>query len=302
VRIAVTGSRGQVARALVERAPTLGAEVVACGRPQLDLLELTTIESALRAARPDVVVSAAAYTAVDRAESEPELAHAINGPGAGGVAAAAAALGVPVVHLSTDYVFAGDLERPYHENDATGPLCAYGRSKLAGELAVAAAHPDHVILRTAWVYSPFGSNFVKTMLRLSHTRDVIEVVADQHGSPTSALDLAGGIITVCRNLLAQRGERLRGVFHMAAADFTTWAGFAEAIFAASVACGGPPTRVKPIPTSAYPTAARRPANSRLDCVKLERVHGIALPDWRRSTEACVTRLIEADAAQSEQRS
>ncbi len=303
MRIAVTGSRGQVARALVERAPTLGAEVVACGRPQLDLLELTTIEPALRAARPDVVVSAAAYTAVDRAESEPELAHAINGLGAGAVAAAAAALGVPVVHLSTDYVFAGDLDRPYHENDATGPLCAYGRSKLAGELAVAAAHPDHVILRTAWVYSPFGSNFVKTMLRLSHTRDMIEVVADQHGSPTSALDLAGGIITVCRNLLAQRGaEQLRGVFHMAAAGYTTWAGFAEAIFAASVACGGPSARVEPIPTSAYPTAARRPANSRLDCVKLERVHGIALPDWRRSTEACVTRLIQAEAAQSEQRS
>ena len=152
----MTGSRGQVVGALVARAPALGAEVVACGRPQLDLLELTTIEPALRAARPDVVVSAAAYTAVDRAESEPELAHAINGLGTGAVAAAAAALGIPVVHLSTDYVFAGDLDRRYIEDDATGPLCAYGRSKLAGELAVAAAHPDHVILRTAWVYSPFG--------------------------------------------------------------------------------------------------------------------------------------------------
>jgi dTDP-4-dehydrorhamnose reductase len=298
VRLVVTGSRGQVARALVERAPGLDAEVVTCGRPELDLLDLTTIEPALRAARPNVVVSAAAYTAVDKAESEPELAHAINARGAEAVAAAAAALGVPVVHLSTDYVFGGDLDRPYREDDATGPLGAYGRTKLAGELAVATAHPDHVILRTAWVYSPFGGNFVSTMLRLSRSRDVVTVVADQHGSPTSALDLAGGIITVCRNLVAQRrNERLRGVFHMAAAGYTTWAGFAEAIFAASASCGGPSARVEPIPTSAYPTAARRPANSRLDCAKLERVHGIALPEWRRSTEACVARLIEAELEQ-----
>jgi dTDP-4-dehydrorhamnose reductase len=293
LRIAVTGTQGQVAQALRERGAGYGAEVVTLGRPDLDLMDPATVAPVLRAARPDIVVNAAAYTAVDRAESEPEVAEAVNGRGAGAVAAAAVALGVPIVHLSTDYVFAGDLDRPYREDDPTSPTGAYGRSKLAGEAAVAATAKNHVILRTAWVYSPFGANFVKTMLRLAGTREVVTVVADQHGSPTSALDIADGIVAVCRNLAERPNDaRLRGVFHMAGTGYTTWAGFACAVFEAAAAHGGPSARVDPIPTSAYPTAAKRPANSRLDCGKLRALHGIALPNWRTSTTACVARLLD----------
>jgi dTDP-4-dehydrorhamnose reductase len=293
VRIAVTGRTGQVAQALLERGPAAGCEVVAVGRPQLDLAASETIEPALRAAAPDVVVSAAAYTAVDKAESEPELAYAMNARAAGAVAAAAATLGVPLVHLSTDYVFSGDLERPYREDDLTGPVGAYGRSKLAGEAEVAAATPHHVILRIAWVYSPFGANFVRTMLRLAQTRDVVEVVADQHGSPTSALDIADGILRVCRNLQERQDAALYGVFHMAGSGYTTWAALAKAIFTISREHGGPSARVEPISTSAYPTLAKRPVNSRLDCAKLRAVHGIAMPEWHHSLAACVARLTAA---------
>jgi dTDP-4-dehydrorhamnose reductase len=197
------------------------------------------------------------------------------------------------VHLSTDYVFSGDLDRPYREDDLTGPVGAYGRSKLAGEVEVAAATPNHVILRTAWVYSPFGANFVRTMLRLAQTRDVVGVVADQHGSPTSALDIADGILRVCLNLQERDDAGLYGVFHMAGSGYTTWADFAEAIFTMSRGHGGPSARVEPISTSAYPTPAKRPGNSRLDCEKLRAVHGITMPEWQHSVAACVARLIAA---------
>lgn len=293
MRIAVTGRSGQVAQALVERGPVLGVDVVTAGRPELDLTQFATIEPALRAAAPDVIVSAAAYTAVDKAESEPELADTVNAKGAGAVAAAAAVLGLPIVHLSTDYVFSGDLDRPYREDDATAPAGAYGRSKLAGEAEVAAATPRHVILRTAWVYSPFGVNFVRTMLRLAQTRDAVAVVADQQGSPTSAHDIADALVKVCRNLESGQAAGLYGVFHMAGAGYTTWAGFAEEIFDASRIRGGPAARVEPIETAAYPTPAKRPANSRLDCSKLRAVHGVALPDWRGSLVPCVSRLVAA---------
>ena len=291
MRIAVTGRIGQVVQALLERGPALGVKVVAVGRPELNLADLATIEPALRATAPDVVVSAAAYTAVDRAETEPELAQAVNARGAGAVAIAAAGLGVPVVHLSTDYVFSGELDRPYREDDQTGPTGAYGRSKLAGEAEVAAATARHVILRTSWVYSPFGANFVRTMLRLAQTREAVAVVADQHGSPTSAHDIADAVLRVCRNISERDGAGLYGTFHMAGTGYTTWAGFAEAIFAASRSQGGPAARVQPIPTAAYPTPARRPANSRLDCTKLRAVHGVALPKWEPSVARCVSRLV-----------
>ena len=293
IRIAVTGREGQVVQSLLERASHHGVAVVAVGRPALDLARPETVLPALRDAAPDLVVSAAAYTAVDKAESEPELAEAINGAGAGGVAAAAATLGVPVVHLSTDYVFDGALDRPYREDDPTGPIGAYGRSKLSGERAVAAANPDHAILRTAWVYSPFGANFVKTMLRVAATRDELTVVADQQGCPTAALDIADAVIAVGRNLLASRDERLRGVFHMTGAGATNWAEFARTIFEISARRGGPEARVRPITTAEYPTPARRPANSRLDGTKLTQVHGVTLPDWRLSTESCIARLLGA---------
>lgn len=292
LRIAVTGWTGQVVRAMLERVPA-GVEVVALRRPDLDLAIPKMIAPALRAARPHVIVNAAAYTAVDQAESEPDLAMRVNGEAAGEAARAAAALGVPVIQISTDYVFDGALDRPYREDDATGPISAYGASKLAGERAVAAASDNHAILRTAWIYSPFGKNFVKTMLRLAETSDEVGVVADQHGCPTSALDIADAVLEVARNLVARpQDETLRGIFHMSAAGEAVWADVAEAIFADRERLGGKPVAVKRIATTDYPTPARRPANSRLDCGKLAARHGVTLPAWRGSLATCVERLLK----------
>jgi dTDP-4-dehydrorhamnose reductase len=292
MRIAVTGTDGQVAQALRERASAHQVEVLAVGRPLLDLTRPETVLGSLREVRPDAVINAAAYTAVDRAETEPDLADAVNRRGAGAVAEAARVLGVPVCHLSTDYVFDGALDRSYRETDPVGPVGAYGRSKLAGEEAVAATSPDHAILRTAWVYSPFGSNFIKTMLRLAATRDEVWVVADQQGTPTSALDIADGLIAVARNLAGSSDRGLRGTFHMSGSGETaSWADFAEAIFAASAEAGGPSAHVRRITSAEYPTPARRPANSRLDCAKLASVHGIVLPPWPGAVRACVVRLV-----------
>jgi dTDP-4-dehydrorhamnose reductase len=292
MRIAVTGSLGQVATALVERARAASAvEVAALGRPALDLLSRDSVLDTLLAARPDAIVNAAAYTAVDKAESEPGLAMRVNGDGAGHVAEAAARLGVPLVHLSTDYVFDGRLDRPYREDDATGPTGAYGRSKLEGERQVAGRSANSAILRTAWVYSPFGANFVRTMLRLAETREEIGVVADQRGNPTSALDIADALIAIARRLSADSSHDLRGVFHMTGSGEATWADFAENIFAEAATRGRRATRVRRIAAADYPTPAKRPANSRLDNAKLARAHGVALPDWRPSLSIVCSRLI-----------
>lgn len=295
LRIVVTGREGQVARALAERGRALGIEVVPVGRPMLDLAAPATILPALAAAAPQVIVNAAAYTAVDKAESEPELAHAVNAAGAGAVAAAAARLGVPVVHLSTDYVFDGHIGRPHREEDAPAPVNVYGRSKLAGEAAVAAAAADHAILRVAWVYSPFGRNFVRTMLALAASRDVVRVVADQRGAPTSALAIADGVIALARNLVARPGDRaLHGLFHMSAAGDATWADLAEAVFAESATRGGPSARVERIGTADYPTPAARAPDTRLDCSRIEAVHGVALPHWRISLAEVVARCLAGE--------
>ena len=291
MRIAVTGRTGQVATSLLERGQAAGHEVIALGRPELDLADPASVLRALEAVAPDAIVSAAAYTAVDKAEIERELASAINGRGAGAVADAACAIGVPLIHLSTDYVFDGRLDRPYVETDATGPTGVYGASKLAGEQAVLAAQGGNsAVLRVAWVYSPFGANFVKTMLRLARDREMVSVVADQVGNPTSALDIADGILKVAENLVADADPGLRGVFHMTASGEASWADFAERIFAASVANGGPSAGVKRVTTAEYPTLAARPANSRLDCGKIARIHGVALPSWRRALETVAARL------------
>jgi len=294
MRIAVSGRTGQVVTSLIERGALRGHEIVALGRPELDLAE--TSGSAMRAllasAAPDAVVSAAAFTAVDRAESEPDAAFAVNAEGPGRLAEAAAALNLPVVHLSTDYVFSGEGAQAWREDDPTGPQGVYGASKLAGEQAVLAAHPHAAILRTAWVYSPFGANFVRTMLRLAEAREEVAVVADQRGNPTSALDIADGTLAVAANLAHGHDPALAGVFHMAGAGDVSWAGFAEAIFAESARRGGPTARVRPIATAEYPTPARRPGNSRLDCAKIARIHGVRLPDWRSSLPVVIERLLE----------
>lgn len=295
MRIVVTGREGQVVRSLRERASE-NVEIVCLARPELDLSgDGDQIASAVTSARPDVIVSAAAYTQVDKAESEPAAAFAINERGPRAVAIAARECGVPLIHLSTDYVFDGTKLSPYVEEDPTHPTSVYGASKLAGEKAVLAEHANSAVLRTAWVYSPFGANFVKTMVRLAAERDEIGVVADQRGNPTSALDIADGVLAVAANLC--RGDEVahRGIFHMTAAGDASWAEFAEAIFGASVANGGPTAEVRHIGTADYPTAARRPANSRLDCGKLARMHDVRLPDWRQSMTNIVKRLLDASA-------
>lgn len=269
MRLAVTGKNGQVVSALLARA-NIDLQIIALGRPELDLLHPETVLRALHDAKPDAVVSAAAYTAVDKAESEPDAAYAINRYGAKAVAEAAKSLGLPVIHLSTDYVFDGAKDGAYQENDPTGPTSVYGRSKLDGETAINESNANHAILRTAWVYSQYGNNFVKTMLRLAETKDEINVVADQFGCPTSANDIAQAIIVIAKRLVEDPSPDLRGVFHLSGSGETTWAGFAKQIFAFSMAEGGKPMTVNAIKTAQYPTPAKRPANSRLDCSKLEK--------------------------------
>jgi len=290
MKLLVTGREGQVARSLAERGAKYGAEVVLVGRPELDLVDPVSVQATVDRHAPDIVVSAGAYTAVDKAESEPELARLVNAGGAGHLARAAAAAGIPIIHLSTDYVFDGSGERPWRETDATAPLGVYGRTKLDGERQVADATSFHVILRTAWVYSPFGNNFVKTMLRLAETRDEVSVVADQIGNPTSALDIADAVLRVAANLQNDPSPARTGLFHMAGTGSTSWAGFAEHVFACQRELGRPAAKVRPIGTADYPTPAMRPANSRLDCTKLAECHGITLPPWQASVREVVGRL------------
>ncbi|WP_185985557.1 dTDP-4-dehydrorhamnose reductase [Aureimonas mangrovi] len=290
MKLFVTGREGQVAQALAQYAGD-DVTVMCIGRPELDLGEPETIRRAIATHKPDVVVNPAAYTAVDKAESERDLAFAINRDGAGHVAAAAADLGLPVIHFSTDYVFAGDKTAPYTETDPTDPQGVYGASKLAGEKAVEAANPAHVILRTAWVYAPWGHNFARTMLRLAMDRDLVRVVADQQGTPTYAPDIAEAVIAVARVVTkAPASQDWRGVFHMTGGGETTWAGFAEAVFDHSKTQGGASADVEPITTADYPTPARRPANSRLDNTRFERVFGHALPHWQNGVARFAARM------------
>lgn len=291
MRLVVTGREGQVAASLLEAGRRrAGVEVVAIGRPELDLASPDMVIEAIAAAKPDIVVSAAAYTAVDQAEDEPDLAFAVNAVGARKVAEAASRLGVPIIHLSTDYVFDGSKDSAYVETDATAPASVYGASKLAGEQAVAAANPHHLILRTAWVYSPFGKNFVKTMLRLAADRDEIAVVADQWGNPTSALDIADAILHAAAQLHDDKSFSAPGIYHLAGTGEANWSGFARHILDTSRVSGGPWARVRDIATMDYPTKARRPASSRLSSAKFASIFGWNAPDWRRSAEAVIARL------------
>lgn len=301
MRIAVTGRNGQVVSALIERGNAAGAEILPIGRPEFDLEDAAAGLEAIAALAPDILISAAAYTGVDKAESEPEHAFAANRDGPAALAGLTARLGIPIVHISTDYVFDGSKANPYLETDATGPLGVYGRSKLEGEQAVEAANPDHAILRTAWVYSPFGANFLRTMLRLGEDRNTVRVVDDQVGAPTSALDMADAILRVAGNLLAHPGDgRLRGVFHLTGSGWGSWADFATHIFGAATAFGRPTVVVERIPSSQYPTPAQRPANSRLDTSRIQAAHGIRMPDWRLSSAQVVERLLTGGKTESNQ--
>jgi dTDP-4-dehydrorhamnose reductase len=298
LRVLVTGAEGQIARSLLELAANSSDEVVAIGRPDLDLAQSATVERAIACVAPTVVVSAGAYTAVDKAEDEAEgaLVCAVNVDGPRIVAATCARLGIPVVHISTDYVFDGCKAAPYLEDDATGPLNAYGRSKLEGERNIAANCEAHIILRTSWVYSPFGHNFLKTMLRLAETKPDIGVVSDQIGNPTYAPHLADAILKIASRVASDpEPSRLAGIYNAASRGDTTWFGFAEEIFRCSRALRGPVARVRPITTADYKTPAKRPASSRLDCTKLEQVLGIVLPSWVDGTHDCVARLVRPAA-------
>ncbi len=292
LRLAVTGLTGQVVSALIARAPQ-DIEIIALGRPQFELGKRDAVLASLKAVHCHAIINAAAYTAVDKAESEPDVVMRINGEGAGFVAEAAAALDLPLLHLSTDYVFDGALDRPYREDDLTGPTGAYGRAKLEGEKRIAEIHANHVILRTAWVYSPYGANFVKTMLRLGETRDEVGVVSDQIGNPTSALDIADALLKISRQITRDQSSGLRGIFHMAGQGEASWADFAAAIFEGAHRYGRRETIVKPIATADYPTPAKRPANSRLDTGKLQRIYAVSLPHWRTSVEDCVQKLLKS---------
>ena len=283
-RVLVTGAAGQVGRALGESLAGR-ADLHLHDRTTLDLADPRAIVGRIAEAKPDVVVNAAAYTAVDRAETDLEAARAINATAPGLLAKACRDANAILIHFSTDYVFDGEKAGPWVETDATAPLNAYGRTKLEGERAIAASGCAHLILRTSWVYGPHGGNFLLTMLRAAETREELRIVSDQHGAPTSSLQLARLVGT----LLEQPRARLEagsGIYHATAAGETTWFGFAEAIFAQRTKR----PRLVPIRTSDWPTPARRPRNSVLDHGKLESTFGARPGDWREGLAEVMTRL------------
>lgn len=290
--ILIIGKNGQVSRSLHETLEAAGHNVVTTGRPDVDLRDPKSLTHAILTARPRIVVNAAAYTAVDRAEDDPEEAYAVNAAGAEAAAKAAADVGAEIVHFSTDYVFDGLKRTPYLETDPVAPLGIYGQSKRAGEERVAAANPKHVILRTAWVFSPFGNNFVKTMLRLNQERPEIRVVDDQHGNPTFAPDLAELVGKLVPIIAAPSPDpKFFGTFHAVNEGDTTWFGFAQAIIEGAAARGSSHADVRPIGTKDYPTKAQRPAYSILSTQKLRTVYGIGLRPWRESLSNCLDLLI-----------
>lgn len=291
MRILIAGKHGQLATALVEAA---GAEtemdVVAMGHETLNICDAFSVEHGVMETSPDIIVNAAAYTAVDKAEKEKAEAFAINESGPRFLAQAAARRTIPFIHISTDYVFDGTKSGLYVEEDPVAPAGVYGASKLAGEIAVRQANPNHLIFRTAWVYSATGHNFVKTMLRLAANRDQFTVVDDQQGSPTYAPYLAVAILRIIREISSDTSIQPWGVYHLAGAGTTSWHGLAKEVFRCSKEAGGPYADVLPIATSEYPTLAKRPANSRLDCSKARHVFGVKLPEWQKGVADCVARL------------
>lgn len=292
LRILVIGHNGQVSRSVWEALCVAGHDTVQLGRPDIDLFNPKAVAEAVLASRPDIVVNPAAYTAVDRAEDEPHIAQAINVDGAEAVAKAAAEAGAAIVHFSTDYVFDGTKRSPYVETDATGPMSVYGRTKLVGELRVAQANPRHIILRTAWVCSPYGNNFVKTMLRLGRERSGLRVVDDQYGNPTFAADLAEVVRQLVPRIVGQSAcAEHFGVFHTVNEGEASWHRFALTIMDGAARRGEARIPLQPIKTVDYPTKARRPAYSMLSTKKLQDVHGIRLRNWEAALSDCLDQLI-----------
>lgn len=293
MKLLVIGRSGQVAQALAACGNPGGQKIVTLGRPDVDVVKPDTLRAAMQNHQPDVVVNAAAYTAVDQAEAEPGQAYAVNETGAENVATVCAENECPLIHISTDYVFDGSKSTPYCETDPVAPLGVYGQSKYAGEQRVAENCPHHVILRTAWVYSPYGKNFIKTMLRLAQDRSELSVVSDQIGSPTYAPHLAEAIVAVA-DILCRDGSDVRwGVYHAAGQGDASWYDVAQKTFDVATSLGGARAEVLPIPSSDYPTPAQRPANSRLNCESLKKNFAITLADWQLGIETCVRQLVKA---------
>lgn len=301
IRVLVTGAAGQVG-AEVARELSGRADVVAHERATLDLARPDEIRARVRDARPDVIVNCAAYTAVDRAETDREAAHAVNAVAPGILGEEAARLDALLIHFSTDYVFDGAKRSAYVEDDPTGPLSVYGATKLEGERAIGASKCAHLILRTSWVYGARGQNFLFTMMRLARSRTELRIVDDQRGAPTSSRALArlvreildrGGDTDECSRAEVDQVARASGTYHATAAGATTWFGFAQAIFdelSRRRRLDFAVPRLLPIPTSEYPTPARRPANSVLSSEKLQRAFGVSIPDWRQGLEETVSAL------------
>ena len=297
LRVLLFGGTGQVGSELRRRSWPMPVALVTPGRAEADFSDPARLAETIRSLAPDLVVNSAAYTAVDKAEAEPELAHAVNAVAPGAIAFAAAARGAPLIHLSTDYVFDGRKTEAYREDDPINPLSVYGASKAAGEDAVRAAGERHVILRTSWVYGAIGHNFVKTMLRLGAERPQLSIVDDQWGAPTSAPDIADAVMTIARRLSG--GEGGYGTFHFTAEGATTWYGFAKHIFSQSAAAGGCAPELTPISTDQYPTPARRPANSCLDCSKIADIHRPVRRPW---AEALAEVMAELSLSQTKRHS
>jgi dTDP-4-dehydrorhamnose reductase len=294
MRILLTGVTGQVGAALRAPLESVGS-VIAADRGMLDLSRPEQLPSVLDRMSPDLIVNPAAYTAVDRAEDEREPAFLVNAQAPGDIARWAAGRGVPLIHFSTDYVFDGSGQRPWRENDRTGPLSVYGASKLAGEQAIRSAGGPHLIIRTSWVYAAHGSNFLRTIARLAREREELRIVADQFGAPTSARLLAVAVADILRRSgprLAERFAASGGLVNISASGETTWHGFATAIVAGLRARNVPLVvqSIQPIPTEAYPTKTRRPANSRFDLARLKSLFGIDTPRWDEALSPELDRL------------
>jgi dTDP-4-dehydrorhamnose reductase len=292
--ILVFGAAGQLGQEVIALARARDIEAVGCNRVEADVTDFDSISAAMVAVKPRLVLNAAAYTAVDRAETEPEAAYAANAVGAETIARAAALRQVPVIQISTDYVFDGTKGRAYVETDPIAPLGVYGQTKAAGEAMVRQANPRHFILRTAWLYGRFSANFLKTILRLSRTREELRIVADQHGCPTSTQDLAEAVLAIDRALA--RGIGSPGTYHFAGDGATTWHGFATTIVEAQAQATGRRPKVSAIATADYPTPARRPANSELDSSRFASVFGYRARDWQtRARETVETLFAEMRA-------
>ncbi|MBA2925765.1 dTDP-4-dehydrorhamnose reductase [Pseudomonas sp. P7] len=285
MKILITGQHGQVSQALQAHLQGLG-ELMVLGSNQLDLAKPDQIREQIRAHRPDLIINAAAHTAVDQAESEPDAAFAINAIAPGILAQEAKALGIPLIHYSTDYVFDGSKPAPYTEADTPNPLSVYGQSKLAGEQAIAAAGGQYLILRTSWVYSNQGKNFLLTMQRLLQEKPQMRIVADQIGAPTWAGTIAGSTRALIERWLAGEAGKW-GIYHLTAQGETSWFGFAQAIGEHLHADGKACAELEAIPSSAYPTPAKRPLNSRLDCSRLQQQWHVSQPHWQDALRECL---------------